>query len=118
MHVGAPQIGPEFWVLAFSSRSLIVAAMSFPVLVICDGILQAQYVFPGLRIKAVQQDGVGRPFIPDEFELRIINGDVAVVLDSKFAANLQDDFHFVLLRFHVSSAHHDAGFKRGIHERA
>jgi len=104
--------------LAFSSRSLIVAAMNFQVLMICYRILQAQYVLTDLRIKAVQQDGVGRTFVPGKFEFRIVNDNVAVVLDSKLAANLQHDFHFVLFRFHVSSAYRAAGFKGKIRAHA
>jgi hypothetical protein len=53
--------------LAFSSRSLIAAAMNFQVLMICHRVLQAQYVLTGLGIKAVQQDGIGRTFVPDKF---------------------------------------------------
>jgi predicted secreted protein len=118
MHGDAPLGGLEFLMLAFSSRNSIVAAMNFQVLMICHRILQAQYVLTGRRIKAVQQDSVGRTFVPDKFEFRVVNDDVAVFLDSKFAANLQNDFHFVWFRFHVSSAHRDAGFKGETHARA
>ena len=92
--------------------------MNFQVLMICHRILQTQYVLAGLPIKAVQQDGIGRTFVPDKFEFRIINGNVAVVLDSEFAANLQHDFHFVSFRFHVSSAYHAAGVKGKIRAHA
>jgi hypothetical protein len=92
----------------FCLTSLVAAAMHFQVLMIRYRILQPQYMLTGTRIKTVEQDRVCCLVVLSELEQRIIYYDVAIVLDSNFAANLKNDFHFVLRPLHVSAVNDNA----------
>jgi hypothetical protein len=87
------------------------------VLTIRYRILEPQYVLPGFRVLTVQQDRVGRFVVSDKLEFWIIDDDFALVADSKFAANLQHDFNFVLVCFHVSSTNLEIDLRGLIYRR-
>jgi hypothetical protein len=95
--------------------------MHFQVLMVRHRILQPQYMLTGPRIKTVEQDRIRCLVVLSELELRIVYYDVAIVLDSNFAANLKNDFHFVLRVSHVSSVNDNADFlgiiRADVHER-
>jgi hypothetical protein len=84
--------------------------MHFQVLMIRHRILEPQYMLTGPRIKTVEQDRICGLVVLSELELRIIYYHVAIVLDSNFAANLKNDFHFVSRSSHVSSVNDNADF--------
>lgn len=64
--------------------------------VIGEWLDKANDMLAGRRIEAVEQDGVGSAIVADQFEFRIIDYDVAIILDSQFTANLQRDLDFIL----------------------
>jgi hypothetical protein len=81
----------------------------FQVLMIGDGIDEADDVFAGLGIEAIYEDGVGGVVIADEFEFGIVEDQVAVIFDADGAADLKDDFRFVCGGFHEGSCLADDG---------
>jgi hypothetical protein len=81
----------------------IIAPVIFHVLAVGNRIQQAQRVDSILRIKAVNQDGVGGAIFSNQLQLGIINDDVTIVCDAQLASDLQYDLRFVLARLHVSS---------------
>jgi len=66
------------------------AAMFGQVLALRNRIDKPEDLNARLRVKSIQQDS-GGAVVAGELELRIVGDDVAVVLDAKLAADLQDD---------------------------
>ena len=56
-----------------------------------DRIQQPQNMLAGACFEAVKQHGIGRALLAFQFQLRIIQDQVAVISDTQFRANLQDN---------------------------
>src|SRR5467141_3376564 len=74
-----------------AGRSSIVAAMHFQVFVIGERIQQTQNMLAGARLEAVEQHGIGCALLVLQFQLRIIQDQVAVISNAQFRANLHDN---------------------------
>jgi len=78
--------------------------MYFGVLVIRDWIQEPQNMLAGLRIEAIEEDGVSRAVLALQLQLGIIDNNVAVASDAKFLAYLQNDLRTCAWCRHESSS--------------
>jgi hypothetical protein len=74
---------------------LIVRAMHFHVLVVGDGVDEAEDVLAAVGVKAIEENGVGSAVFAGQLKFRITYDDFAFVVDAKFRAHLQNNFHFL-----------------------
>jgi hypothetical protein len=91
-----PKVGPfrqkMLGIEILKWQRLIVAPVGFAVLVVGQGIEEAEDVFSGLFVETVEDNGVGCVVLGCQFDRGIVDNYVAVVADAKFGSDLQNDF--------------------------
>jgi len=66
--------------------------MSFNVFVVGHRIKQTEHVNAGITIEAIGDGGIRRFLVARQFQFRVVDDDVAFIVNSKLASNLQNDF--------------------------
>lgn len=62
---------------------------------------QAKYMLAGPRVEAINQYSVRGAVIGREFKFRIVDHDIAIILDSKLGSYLQRNFRFTGIESHA-----------------